>query len=365
MTYKIVIAVDAMGGSGGPAVIAKALQEFVTEVNNADKNNVFFHLFGRKNVLQKELDNVGIDSEKYEICDCRHVISDDNKPNEAWRKGKESSMRKAIEAVRDKKADALVSCGNTGALMFTAKMILKTLPHIKRPSIIGVIPSSSSKKTVMLDIGANIECSEEHLFHFAIMGCCFANIILETQNPTIGVLNVGSEKIKGRILEQKTHALLKASPLNYSGFVEGHEVVKNKVDVLVTDGFSGNIFLKASEGAAELCLDMFKSVFKNTGIIGKVAGFLLNSSLKQELSVISPNKHNGAMLIGLNGIVVKSHGSANAEGIKNAIQVAYRLSKEKINHKIENELCKMDKKGISLNLVDKIKHQSAKILGIK
>jgi glycerol-3-phosphate acyltransferase PlsX len=360
MVDKIGIAIDAMGGSGGPSVIAKALKSFINS-----QEDVFFHIFGKKNILKKELEAVGLEVKNYRITDCQDIVSDNDKPNEAWRKGKSSSMRKAIEAVRDKKAEAIVSCGNTGALMLTAKMILKTLPHIKRPSIIAVIPSSTSKGTVMLDIGANIECSEEHLFHFAIMGCCFAKIILETDNPSIGILNVGSEQMKGRLLEQKTYALLQESQLNFTGFVEGHEVVKHKVDVLVTDGFSGNIFLKASEGAAEMCLDIFKGAIKNAGFLGKFAAFLLKSKLKAALSVISPNKHNGAMLIGLNGIVVKSHGSANKEGIENALHVAYRLSKEKINERIEHELTQMDKKGISLNFVDKIKQKSAEILGIK
>ena len=360
MADKIGIAVDAMGGSGGPSAIARAIKNF-TSFND----DVFFHIFGKKTVLKKELENVGLKPKDYSIIDCKDVILDNEKPNEAWRKSKSSSMRKAIEAVRDKKAEAVVSCGNTGVLMLTAKMLLKMLPHIKRPSIVGVIPSSTSKGTVMLDIGANVECNEEHLFHFAIMGCCFAKIVLERDDPTVGILNIGSEQIKGRLLEQKIYTLLQKSKLNFIGFVEGHEVVKDKVDVLVTDGFSGNIFLKASEGVAEMCMDIFRGAIKNAGILGKVASLLLRSKLKAALSVISPNQHNGAMLIGLNGIVVKSHGSASTEGIEHALHVAYRLSKEKINERIKEELNKMDKKGISLNFVDKIKQKSAEIFGRK
>jgi glycerol-3-phosphate acyltransferase PlsX len=360
MPEKIIIAVDAMSGSGGPLVIAQGLSNF-----SKKHGDVFLRIFGKKDLLSEELRRAELSVDSFTIVDCQDVVLDNDKPMHTWRNNKFSSMRKAIEDVRDKKASAVISCGNTGALMKTAKMLLKTLPHVKRPGILAVIPGISSRGTIMLDVGANIECGVEHLFHFAIMGCCFAQIVLATNDPKIGILNIGSEEIKGRTLEQKSYSILKESGLNFTGFVEANEVVKGKVDVLVTDGFSGNIFLKASEGAAEMCINVFKNTVKNAGFFSKLAAILLKSCLKKSLSVISPNRHNGAMFVGLNGIVIKSHGSANAEGVENALSVAYKLSRANINQKIECKLHEMKEKGITLNFVDKLKHKSAQILGMK
>ncbi len=348
-----------MSGSHGPRAFVGAIKQFISH-----NQNVIFYIFGTKSAIEPLLIEEQISKEHYLLFDCEHMIADELTPIEAWRRSKDSSMRKAIEAVLEKNAEAVVSCGNTGALMLISKMLLGVIKDIKRPAITGIFPSVSNKGTVMLDIGANLECNETHLFHFALMGSCFAKVIFNKDNPSIGVLNVGSETTKGRELEKDAYDILSRSSLNFAGFIEGHEVEKGKVDVLITDGFSGNIFLKASEGAANMCIRILKNILSNKGLLYKLAGLILKNPLKKAFAVIDPNYNNGAMLVGLNGIVVKSHGSANKDGIYNAIDVAYKLSKANINNQIKEELQLFEKIGVGLNLVDKIKKTSARFLKI-
>ena len=308
MPDKTLISIDAMGGSNAPDAIIEAIGRFLNF-----RDDVFFKIHGQKSIILPQIKQYKLLKGKYELIDCKKVISDEDSAINAWRNSKNSSMRKAIEAVKDNQAQSVVSCGNTGALMLTAKMLLGTLEHIKRPAIAGIFPSLNNNGTVMLDIGANLECKESHLFHFALMGTCFAKILLQKENPKIAILNVGSEKSKGRALEQETYKILQKSELNFIGFIEGHDVVQGKTDVLVTDGFSGNIFLKASEGAADICIDLMKKSITKGGIIARLAGLILKPSIKNSFKIIDPNYNNGAMLMGLKGIVIKSHGSANVK----------------------------------------------------
>jgi glycerol-3-phosphate acyltransferase PlsX len=359
MSDKTIISIDAMGGANSP----DAMMEAVGRVLNS-KEDVFFMIYGRKTDLLPKAIQYQFPENKYTLMDCQEVISDEDKPMSAWRNGKDSSMRKAIEAVKDGHAHAIVSCGNTGALMLTAKTLLGTIDNVKRPAIAGIFPGLTNKRTILLDMGANLECSEIHLFQFALMGSAFAKILLHTENPKIGILNIGTETSKGRELEQLTYKILEKSDLNFAGFVEGHEVVHGKVDVLVTDGFSGNIFLKASEGAATACIDLMKNAVK-VSLVNKLAGLVLKSSVTKAFQSINPDHNNGAMFMRLKGIVIKSHGSASVNGIVNAISTAHQLVKHDINAKISEELNLFEEKGVGLNFVDKIKQTSAKILGLK
>ena len=360
MSNKTLISIDAMGGVNSPDAIIEAVDRFLKNYND-----VSFILYGKKSIILPKIINLNFPENTYKLIDSEIAISDEDKPTTAWRNGKNSSMRKAIEAVKNGEAHAAVSCGNTGALMLTSKMVLGTLEHIRRPAITAIFPSINNSGTVILDMGANLECNESHLFHFALMGTCFAKVILKVADPKIGILNVGTEDTKGRDLELKTYKILEKSGLNFHGFVEGHDIVKGKVDVLVTDGFSGNIFLKASEGAANACIDLIKNSINGSNLLTKVAGLLLKSRIKDSFKIIDPNKNNGAMFVGLKGIVIKSHGSANVDGIYNAIDTAYKLIKNNINIKITEELNTFEEKGTGLNFVDKLKQTSAKILGIK
>jgi glycerol-3-phosphate acyltransferase PlsX len=359
MSKKTIISVDAMGGSNAPEGVIDAIESFINDTDDS-----FFCIYGKKALILPIIIKRQLPEDRYKLVDCKDTISDEDKPISAWRNGKKSSMRKAIESIKNGEAHTAVSCGNTGALMLMAKMLLGTLEHVKRPAITALFPSINNDGTVLLDMGANLECTTTHLFHFALMGSCFAKVILKQKNPKIGLLNIGSESNKGRELEQQTYNILQKSDLNFVGFVEGHDIVKGKVDVLVTDGFSGNIFLKSSEGAAHACIDLIKSSIKNGGIFAKLAGLMLKSTLEKSLKVIDPNKNNGAMFIGLNGIVIKSHGSSDAIGIFNAINIAYQLVKNDINAKISKELQLFEERGTGMNFVDKIKQASAKILGI-
>ena len=349
MPDKTLISVDAMGGINAPDAIIEAISRFLSITDD-----VFFQIYGKKNSILPKIAEYQLPENRYKLIDCEEIISDEDKAIDAWRNGKNSSMRKAIEAIKNDHAHSVISCGNTGALVLMAKMLLGTLDHVNRPAIAGIFPSLNNNGTVMLDIGANLECKEQHLFHFALMGICFARILLQEETPKVGILNVGSEKNKGRELEQQTYKILKESKLNFIGFVEGHDVVRGKTDVLVTDGFSGNIFLKASEGAADMCINLMKASITDGGIISRLGGLLLKSSIKNSFKIIDPNRNNGAMLIGLKGIVIKSHGSANTDGIFHAINTAYRLAKHDINTKISKELESFEEKGTGLSLVNKI-----------
>ena len=360
MTNKIIISVDAMGGNKSPDAIIEAISIFLHS-----HDDVQFLCYGNKSVLIPKIASYNFIESKCKFIHSDSVISEEEKVTVAWRNSKNSSMRNAIEAVKDGSANAAISGGNTGVLMLLSKMLLGSLKNIKRPAIMAIFPSMNNKGTVVLDMGANLECNELNLFDFALMGSCFAKIILKIKNPKIGILNIGSEITKGRELEIKTYNILKKSDLNFYGFVESNDVVQGMVDVLVTDGFSGNIFLKASEGAANTCINLIKSSIQKGNILIRIAGLFIKSKISKSLKTIDPNKNNGAMFIGLKGIVIKSHGSANADGVYNAINTAYNLSKNDINHQISKELRIFEKKGSGLNFIDQLKRTSAKILGIK
>ncbi len=355
---NIIISMDAMGGIGAPSIVVEA----VATILNFEPD-VTFLLYGDENIIKETDSFTKIDSSRCKIIHTTEAVCDEEKPIDAIRSGKNTSMRKAIDSVKSGEAQACISGGNTGALMVMAKMVLGSLHSIKRPAILGTFPTIKGK-SVMLDLGANTECNEEMLFQFALMGHCFAKSTLQKENPSIAILNIGSEDIKGRTLEQKTAILLRQSNLNFTGYVEGHDVIEGKADVVVTDGFSGNILLKASEGVAHMFFQIIGKACKESGIIAKIASFFLKKSLKKNFDVVNPSLNNGAMFVGINGIVVKSHGGADALGMQNAIKVSIELIRNKINEEILHELKQLEDQGIYLNIVDKIKHTSAKILGI-
>jgi glycerol-3-phosphate acyltransferase PlsX len=326
-------------------------------------------VFGDKDEILPLMEELQIDSTRYSIVHTTSVILDIDKPTEPLRGKKESSMRLAIDSVMNKEAIACISAGNTGALMLTARMILGSIANVKRPAIAGIIPTigTTQSQSIFLDMGANITCDEIALSQFAIMGICFAKVVLGKDNPTVGILNVGSEESKGRELEQKTYGILQSTINNFVGYVEGHDVINGKADVVVTDGFSGNIFLKASEGAAKVCLNQLKRAI-STNLWTKLAGLMLKPYLKKKLEFLDPRKNNGAMLIGINGIVVKSHGGSDEIAFANAINVAINLAKEGVNEKIVNEMKNFSQKeqnGFSATeIIEKIKSISSKIGGL-
>ena len=358
------IAIDCMGGSNAPVSVVRAIKHA-----SVKHHDMHFLVFGDEKILTELFKQLQIDDVKYTIVHSDGVILDTDQATEALKNKKDSSMRKAIDAVLSKEAIACVSSGNTGVLMFTSRMLLGGITSVKRPAIACIFPTlgETPGQSILLDMGANIGCDEIALSQFAVMGICFAKTLLGKSNPSVGILNIGTEHTKGRDLEQKTYAILAESIDNFIGYVEGHDVISGKADVVVTDGFSGNIFLKASEGVGKICLNQMKKAISQN-ILTKLCGFILKPYLKRNLEFLDPRKHNGAMLIGINGIVVKSHGSSDDVAFANAIDVAIDLAKHDVNQKIVDEMAKLTKKTSdefsASDIIEKIKNTSAKIFGL-
>lgn len=334
MTKKFTVALDCMGGDRAPQIVIEG-----ADLVALSNSNIHFLLFGDSKKITAIIQNCRNLKDRYTLIHTDEYISSDEKPSVALRKGTNSSMRLAINAVKDGAADVVVSAGNTGALMAIAKIVLRPLPSIDRPAIVTSIPNQKKGGTVMLDMGANIECGANVLFQFAIMGRAFARNVLKIQNPKIGILNVGSEDAKGHEEVRNVAAMLKNSALSddFYGYVEGDDITKGTVDVVVTDGFTGNITLKAIEGTVKLMSKFIKEALSSS-IWSKLGYLLASSAIGKSSKAMDPRMHNGAMLIGLNGVVVKSHGSTDHIGFSNAIKVAISLVENKINEQITREL---------------------------
>lgn len=323
-----------MGGDNAPKIVIEG-----AEIIASSDKDIHFLLFGDSKKINPLLQNCPNLKDRSILSHTDEFVSSDEKPSIALRKGTNSSMRLAINAVKEGAADVVVSAGNTGALMAIAKIVLRPLPSIDRPAIVTSIPNQKKKATVLLDMGANVECSADVLYQFAVMGHAFAKVVLKIEKPSIGILNVGSEDLKGSDAVRSASLLLRDSDLKESfyGYVEGDDITKGTVDVVVTDGFSGNITLKAIEGTSKLISSLIKEGFMNS-IFSKLGYILSGPSIQRATKIMDPRMHNGAMLVGLNGVVVKSHGSTDAVGFSNAIKVAISLVENKINEQITEEL---------------------------
>jgi glycerol-3-phosphate acyltransferase PlsX len=323
-----------MGGDKAPQIVVEGASLFAAKNKDAE-----FLLFGNEKKIKPIIAHCRHLKNRFKIIHTEEFISADEKPSNALRRGTNSSMRLAIDSVKLGQADVMVSAGNTGALMAIAKVILRPMPSIDRPAIVTTMPNKKGKSTVFLDMGANIDCDAHILFQFAVMGCAFARAAMNIENPKIGVLNVGSEELKGHDDVRNVATMLKNSNFasNYHGYVEGDDIAKGEVDVIVTDGFTGNITLKAIEGTAKMISGIIKQGFM-ASILAKIGYVLASSSLKKSAKLVDPRYHNGAMLVGLNGIVVKSHGGTDAIGFANSIKVANSLVEQKINEKIIKDI---------------------------
>lgn len=316
MPIKATIALDAMGGDFGPEVVIPAAAQVVRK-----HSNLHIILVGNEDILRvcaKEK-NIPI-GDNLEIKHASEVVEMHDEPGLAIRKKKDSSMRVAINLVHEGKAQAMVSAGNTGALMGTAKFVLKTVPGIDRPAICTTIPSITGH-THMLDLGANVDCSAGNLFQFAVMGSVLAEAIDNTENPRVGLLNIGSEEKKGNAQVKEANAHLATAPINYIGYVEGDDIYNGSVDVVVCDGFVGNISLKTSEGVARMISHFMKEEFTRS-LYNKIAAIIAMPVLNALRKRIDPRAYNGASMLGLSGIVIKSHGSADIFSYANAIEIA-------------------------------------------
>ena len=332
MTIKV--SIDASGGDFGFSVTINA---GINALNTYD--DLLINFVGDKTEIKKELKNNSLSSkftDRIVITHASEVINMDDSPSVALRHKKDSSMRVAINLVKSGDADACVSAGNTGALMSIARFVLKTIKGVDRPAIMSAVPTLTGP-THVLDLGANIDSKPSTLLQFAIMGSIAVQNTENKDKPSVGLLNVGSEELKGNEKSQATSELLKKSSLNYIGFVEGDDIYKGNVDVIVCDGFEGNIALKASEGVAKMFTFFIKKSFEKN-IVTKIVALIAKPVMKDFKSKVDPGKYNGASLLGLKGVVVKSHGNADVDSFLHAIKEAYLESHAKITDKISEQL---------------------------
>jgi len=321
MTEPITIAVDAMGGDAGAEVCVPASIEFVRR-----QPGVRIILVGQREKLEPLAAAGGGLPAGVEFRDARQLVAMDEPPADALRRKKDSSMRVAVDLVKDGTAHACVSAGNTGALMATGRFVLKTLPGIERPAIMARLPTRHGS-IAMLDLGANADCTVEQLYQFAVMGSVVASVTEGLSRPRIGLLNIGEEDIKGNDIVKQAAVRLADSRLNYVGFVEADAIQDDRADVVVCDGFSGNVALKSMEGTAKLIRHFLEIEFRGS-LYGRLAGLVAWPVLHSLGRRLDPRRYNGASLVGLDGIVIKSHGGADALAFQQAIRVA-RIEAEK------------------------------------
>ncbi len=332
MSETFTIALDAMGGDHGPGVVVPAAVQALRHCPELE-----LVLVGDQGVIEAQL--VALKSSGHARLKIHHasqVVGMEEPPALALRNKKDSSMRVAINLVKQGQAQACVSAGNTGALMATARYVLKTLPGIDRPAISTSIPSINGH-THMLDLGANVDCTAEHLYQFAVMGSVLAGAIDNNAAPKVGLLNIGEEDIKGNEQVKDAARLLEQSALNYIGFVEGDDIYCGDVDVVVCDGFVGNVSLKTTEGVARMVAHFMRAEFKGS-LYGRLAGLLAMPVLQRFKRRIDPRRYNGASLLGLQGIVIKSHGGADATAFENAIRIACLEAKKGVPQRIGKEI---------------------------
>ncbi|MGB0959920.1 MAG: phosphate acyltransferase PlsX [Halocynthiibacter sp.] len=328
----IVISVDAMGGDLGPKAVIEAV------ARSARKNDrIAFILHGDEKKLKKYVKKARI-TDRCEIRGTEDVVRMDDKPSQVLRSGKNTSMWSTIEAVRNGEAKAAVSCGNTGALMAMSMIRLRKLPGIKRPAISCLWPSRNPQgSNVLLDVGADVRADAEDLMQYALMGASYARNGLGLRRPRVGLLNVGSEDTKGHSELKEAHELINQeadhADINYIGFVEGNDFASSKVDVIVTDGFTGNIALKTGEGTAMQLAEYMREAFKHS-LLSRLGALFVLSSLKRLKKRMDPRRHNGGVFLGLNGTVVKSHGSSDALGTSTAIKLAFTLAENRFDEKL-------------------------------
>jgi phosphate acyltransferase len=327
----ITIAVDAMGGDHAP------LPEVEGSVRAAEEYGVKILLVGQPQVIRGALAKFSKPRLAIEIVPASEVITMEDHPAQAFRRKKDSSVHVAARLVKDGKADAIVSSGNTGAVMTTAKFIMGTLPSVDRVALAAPFPHAKGGASVLLDVGANVDSKPEHLLQFGVMGEIYYRLTFGSRRPRVGLLSVGEEEIKGNELTRAVYDRLKALPVHFVGNVEGNDLFSGKVDVIVCDGFVGNIALKICEGLAMEIVKFLRKTYKSSW--SSQLGYLFSKgALKGIKKTMDYSEYGGAPLLGVRGICVIGHGRSNANAMKNAIRVAASLSRSKLNEKIEQEL---------------------------
>src|SRR5262252_8626459 len=328
------IAVDAMGGDNAPAV------EIEGAIQAAIQYDIPIVLVGQEDRIQPLLEKHDTAGLSIEVVHASEVITMDDSAATAARKKKDSSIRVAARLMRDGAVSGVVSAGNTGAVMATVKMVVGTLPVVDRPALSTVLPTQKGKPTILLDVGANVDCKPHHLEQFAIMGDIYSRAIFGIRRPRVGLLSIGEEDTKGNELTKESFKSLKRAPINFIGNVEGRDVFKGEVDVIVCDGFTGNVVLKLSEGLYETFIEMLRHELKQT-LTAKLGSIFAHNAFQQFKRRLDYSEYGGAPLLGIKGITIVCHGRSNSNAIKNAVRVANEFCKHNVNHAIELEFNKL------------------------
>ena len=333
MSKSVVIAVDAMGGDNSPNKIIKGISEFLKK-----NTNIYFRIFGQKSKIKEQIKKFNIGSEFYEIIDCEDVVDNNDTPLTAAKK-KNTSMWQAINDVKEKKSNVIISAGNTGALFVISKLNMKMIDNISKPALAALWPNKIGMN-IVLDLGANVECDEKNFEDFAIMGAALHNALYPSDYSKVALLNIGSEEIKGHETIKKAYQSMdgkKNSLYEFDGYIEGNHLMDGKVNVIVTDGFTGNVALKTAEGTANFISSELKNAL-STGIIAKISSFLNLSNLKKFKQRFDPRLYNGAILLGLETPVIKSHGSTDYIGFSNSLDVCVKTVEGKLIDKIKKNI---------------------------
>jgi glycerol-3-phosphate acyltransferase PlsX len=341
MKDKITIAIDAMGGENAPTKTIYGLNIFL-EKNK--KKDVFFNLYGDKLLIEKELNKYNIPISQIKVINSTSVVSDEETPLKAVKNSKNSSMWNSINAQINDSADITLSAGNTGVLLVISRMLLKTMEEVSKPALAGLWPSKKGM-SVVLDLGANVECDENNLVDFSELGSALYKSIFPNEVPKVSLLNIGSEEIKGTEVIKKAYVKLKEisrfGDFDFNGYIEGNKLMDGETNVIVTDGFTGNIALKTAEGTAKFITDSLKSSLTEN-FFSKISLIFSYYSLKKFKSKLDPRKYNGAIFLGLEKPVVKSHGSTDAVGFAHSINVCNRIVKGNLIEKIKSNLINTD-----------------------
>ena len=333
MVSMIKIAVDAMGGDNSPGKIVNGI------IHNFKKNkDVFYKIFGDEQKIKSFLKNK-VDKKNFQIINTLNKVSSEDSPLEAAKKGKDTSMWLAIESVKKKDCDIVISAGNTGALLVISKLNLKMIENIDKPALSALWPNKKGM-SVVLDLGANIECSSKNLFDFSVMGASLYKSLYPQETPNVALLNIGSEELKGNEIIKETYKILnekKSEDFNFNGYIEGNQLMNGNVNVIVSDGFTGNVALKTAEGTANFITDELKKALNGT-LIGKISSLLNISNIKKFKKRLDPRLYNGAIFIGLDSPVVKSHGGTDYIGFSNSLDVCCRIIKGNLIDKIKRNI---------------------------
>ena len=334
MNNPIKIAVDAMGGDNSPYKVIKGI-----EIHNINTNNIFYNIFGNKNLIEPLIKNTKISINNYKINHTEKLIIDSDSPLSAAKKGKDTSLWLAIESLKNEESDAIVSAGNTGALFVIAKLNLKMIEKIDKPALSALWPNKNGMN-IVLDLGANIECNEKNLVDFSLMGAALHKSLFNDEQSKVALLNIGSEELKGNNIIKNTYQILnekKNSLFDFKGYIEGNHIMDGNVNVIVTDGFTGNIALKTAEGTANFITSELKNALNST-LIGKFSAFLNIKNLRKFKNKLDPRLYNGAILLGLDKPVIKSHGSTDAVGFANSLKVCEKIIKGNLIDKIKKNI---------------------------